>query len=76
MWFMTIAVHCVAKMGEIRRLFITVKTVHIATVTHAFNCTTNFIEDTRCSTEATSTNGPRPQYLQARSSGVRNIRAK
>jgi len=52
-----ISVHCVVKMGEIRRVLTIVRTVHIATVILAYNCTTDFIENTQFLIKAMSTNG-------------------
>ena len=55
--YMIISVHRVAKMGEIRRVLTTVRTVHIATVIRAYSCTTNCIENTQFLVKAMSTNG-------------------
>jgi len=59
---MNLDVHGVAKMGEIRREITIVRTVPIATVTLAFHCTINFIENTQSLVKATSTTGQQPLY--------------
>ena len=73
---MNLDVHGVAKMGEIRREITIVRTVPIATVIIAFNCTTNFIENTQSLVKAMSTTGQQPPYWWVPSSGVRSIRER
>ena len=69
-------VHGVAKMGEIRREITIVRIVQLATVILAFNCTTNFIENTQSLVKAMSTTGQQPLYWWVRSSGVKSIRER